>query len=206
MEYILSKLNQDEIWALLELRADLTFPYLERAAQVNLVQGALKTGEEWAVPYLGRSVEEMVRAQGLVIRDQDLGSRIRAAYEPGTIFLNRRALEEMARELAFLPLSLAQLEEATLAHEFFHHLEETTGTYAHHQFPPVATLKLGPWKKKTRVTALREIAAHRFAKELAGLTFLPNALDHLLTALHKPNFRRELALLLKEGAVALNIS
>ncbi len=66
-------------------------------------------------------------------------------------------------------------------------------------FPAVTIWKLGPWRVRTaRVRAVREIAAHRFAKELAALPCLPIFFDWFLLAESSPDFRSSLPQLIGE--------
>lgn len=197
-QLLLSKAAEDRIWAYLELQQDLVFPKLAREQRWVYAAGALELGAQWAADFKGVDLLAAVGRRGLVLTTGDLGQRLRAAYAPGSITINRRALERICQALPAHFLTYQQLERATIAHEFFHALEEERGC-VDRCFPAVTIWKLGPWRVRTaRVRAVREIAAHRFAKELAALPCLPIFLDWFLLAESSPDFRSSLPQLIGE--------
>lgn len=186
---MVSKAAEDRLWAYLELQQDLVFSRLSSGERLRYVDGALELGSQWASQFKTPNLLEAVQRRGIAIRAEDLGKNVRASYSLGVITLNTSALEKILHLLPPSFLTLAQLERATIAHEFFHYLEEDMGS-VDLCFPTVTVLRLGPWRvRKARVRAVREIAAHRFAKELAALPCLPSFFDWLWLAWKSPEFR-----------------
>lgn len=192
-DLILSKLRNDRIWAYLELKNDIAFPYMTNDDKKLYIDGALELGFEQAQPYKERDLVSVIKDAGVKICSEDLGTKIRAAYSQNCITINPLALEQMANKLSYLPFSYSQFEKASIAHEFFHHLEETALGPIDHHFPPVTTIRLGVfWSRQRRVRSVREIAAHRFAKELVNLPCLPNVFDWLIFTQNAPDFHNQL--------------
>lgn len=110
----------------------------------------------------------------------------RAEYCSGqrTITIYRKSIAQVKACLDRAWPELGWTEEGIaaihLAHELFHHLEATWIGLTNEKFPKVLTFQLGPWKTLTSVRRLREIAAHKFTKELLKLPFLPNLIDYLI--------------------------
>ncbi|HHY09913.1 MAG TPA: hypothetical protein GX528_05020 [Firmicutes bacterium] len=190
-DLVLAQLKYDRFWAYLELKNDPAFPYMSREEIAGYIDGALKFSRDRVQPYLGKEISRLAADLGVTIRCEELGQKVRAYYSRRVIFINSRALEEMAAKLSYLPFSLYQFKKATIAHELFHHLEEVKWGYVDQCFPPV--IKLGRlFSRRFRVRALREIAAHRFAKELSQLPCLPNAFDWLIFCAENPKSHRQL--------------
>ena len=82
-------------------------------------------------------------------------------------------------------LGVADVGPVYLAHELFHHLEESTlGRAA--KLSRVTTFKLGPFAMTSGISQLSEIAADAFAQELSSLPFAPRLFDHLTVYIHNP--------------------
>lgn len=110
----------------------------------------------------------------------------RAEYSSGdgtiTVFRQSIAQVKACLDRAWPELGWTEEGVATihLAHELFHHLEASRIGLTNEKFPKVLTFRLGFWKTFASIRRLREIAAHKFTKELLKLPFLPNLIDYLI--------------------------
>lgn len=183
---VMASLPDDRVWAYLELRSDLTYPYMTPEKRQAYINSALTLGRSLARRYRGLSVHEVTTRLGVPVRYIDRESKIRASYANRTIFVNRWALNRITLHLQGVPLQPGQANEAAIAHELFHHLEAIRAIGIDTAFPLISTFPLGHfWVRKRRVQACREIAAHSFAKEVAQLPCLPNAFDWLIAVAEK---------------------
>lgn len=179
---VLHKLGDDHLWGHLELQYDVTYPHIQKEMRYSYVDRALAIGEATARRYGSSSVDSLVQRLNVSVSyDERLGGTIRGGYTDSRIVINRKALQSIVGRLPELALSLRQLEQVSIAHELFHCLEEAENNPVHLQLPKVTTMRIGAIVlKQTAVRACREIAAHRFAKEMTGLAFMPNAIDWLV--------------------------
>ncbi len=118
-----------------------------------------------------------------------------------TITLFAGAIEEMDRILAGAvgeALGVHAVGPVYLAHELFHHLEESELGRAADRLQ-VTTLKLGPLVLRSGIGQMSEIAADAFAQALLGLRPAPRVLDYLTIWIHNPEVgRRRLTALARD--------
>ena len=112
---------------------------------------------------------------------EELAYQARAIYDPQSaqILVHRSHLEEMAEVQRALGLELfpqEKLLERLLAHECFHHIEETRDMRLNEHLRIVVELP----------AALRDVGAHAFSNGIFGLPPC-QAVDLLWLAAHKPD-------------------
>ena len=98
------------------------------------------------------------------------------------IRLYRPTLEKIraAAQRQGVPVTMEQLEQLHLAHEFYHHLENCGGGDVSLTSKPVEVRLLGVIRRPRAVRSLREIAAHTFARAVCASPCHPLAWDWLL--------------------------
>ncbi|QCT19389.1 hypothetical protein FEM41_06830 [Jejubacter calystegiae] len=184
------QINQSLAW--LDLRGDAVFNKIPPARRRYYLDSALAAGERAASTLQTRDIRSLYAENGIEIKlEQGEGLffsvRFRAQFEYSEaksirrVTLYQPSLESLRTscERAGQPVTLEQIIDIHLAHEFFHFLE-------HHQNQPVgATLEkvchfaLGPWRSYSTVAATSEIAAHRFCQRVNGLACYPSWYDWL---------------------------
>lgn len=79
-----------------------------------------------------------------------------------------------------------RISDLLLAHELFHHVEETYQREIYTQTEKIRLWSLGPLHNDSRIIALSEIAAMAFARELTGLPYAPYVMDVFLVYGYSP--------------------
>jgi len=138
------------------------------------------------------SVWDMAAQLGIVInKEASAGSDdyiVFAKYNyPKTITLYMKNVIDLnafieAHGLSDL-LGAIKIEEILLAHELYHFCEEHFPN-VYSKIEKFTLWKIGPFKYKTGVIAIREIAAMSFAQTLLGLPYSPYLFDSLLLLPH----------------------
>lgn len=176
---VLSSLHRDALWAYIELRSDPTFSSQTAATSQLYLQESLKLGYEWALAVAPHSLDGLARRFDLTVTCDHSNPRIRSAYGQGVIYVNCAALSHLTSQTHAIRLSIYTLRRIAIAHELFHHLETLWGQ-VDELLPPTQQRGIsGRLSRRVPVRACREIAAHRFAKELCGVSLFPSALDWL---------------------------
>lgn len=179
----------DRLPAWLELEQDPVFAHLTVGQRRWYVERALAIGREQAAHFNGATPSAVAVQLGVQVRvlnqeNRFAGMVVRAEHDAGVITLYTPSVQQVAELLTQVlpePWQWEQVEGLHVAHELFHHLEETRIKPVHEQLPAVVTFRLGRlWQTRSRARQCREIAAHAFAKELLGVPFLPNAVDWLI--------------------------
>lgn len=141
-------------------------------------------------------VEETRKTYGVSFRAQSEFERSGSAR----VLIYKGSIRELAEhsqcelEMGLIKIDGLDLEKALevhLAHEFFHYLEYHSSelrdekTLHYHDLGFVSEyleliehLKLFRWSRKAGILRSSEIAAHAFAKEITGLSVLPNYYDY----------------------------
>ena len=76
-------------------------------------------------------------------------------------------------------LDIAAIKSIFIAHELYHHFDCLRGNARLSRRHAVRIFSIGPWKWKSGLSSLSEIAAGAFAQRLMGLPFHPALLDVL---------------------------
>ncbi len=192
------------LWAAM-LSEDPVYERIPTAVRASAVERAAACGDRAAEECRtrhGTSDPPVIAAQlGIrVIHSEEpctYGNLVQAStYSPRiqTITLYTRAIDEMNRFLAdhdlAAPLGVPDVRPVCLAHEIFHHLEETSlGRAA--GLIRVVVFRWGPLTRKSGIAQLGEIAADAFAKRLLTLPVAPRLLDYLTIWIHNPAAGRQ---------------
>ncbi|PTM58197.1 hypothetical protein [Desmospora activa] len=182
-----------EILAWKELEQDEWYPQLSSLQISTLVTEAIRFGQKAAQslrykgtlePWINRIIRSNVKIQLLRRRTDDSDSWVRAQYrhKPPVIEIHHSSLDQLDQFFRRSGFQISQddLIALHLLHEWFHHLESTQLGRTDDALPKAVKKKWGPFYRKSRITRLREIAAHAFTQEVMGLPWSPLWLDHLL--------------------------
>lgn len=158
----------------------------------ELIEKAIECGSQHAVQirqkYPAHSVKEIAAGMNAKITFKDsYGTEnyiMFACYNsPNSITLfkdNIKLVNQLIQEHQLQSmLNHVDVEELLIAHELFHFIEEHD-TDIFTKNAKITLWKLGKFQYKSRLTALSEIAAMQFAKDLLALDFNPFVFDVLM--------------------------
>lgn len=176
------------------LKEDVVFNKIPKEMQTKAVEYALNLGKKTANDVVNefkiRDPIEIAQRSGVKItytaQDYAVGHFIRCSeylQKPPTIFLYETTLSQINQLIIKHQLhQILQIKDVApiyVAHELFHHIEETKIKPVSKKFE-VCTFKLGPFSIKSGISSLSEIAANNFTKTLLNLKFSPKMLDYLV--------------------------
>ena len=87
---------------------------------------------------------------------------------------------EQAAKKKGIDVTMCQIEQMHLAHEFYYYLEDSGAGNVSQTSEPVQFGILGLFTRRCAVRSLREIAAHTFAQKVCAADFHPLAWDWLI--------------------------
>lgn len=179
-----------EAFALVLLRQDPVFGRIPPEQYGYYVRQGIRAGqqaaEQWTLPALARRLAQ----DGVTVcrSGETPPLDIHSEYCPAengrgpVIRLYLPTLEKIraAAQSRGVPVTMEQLEQLHLAHEFYHHLEHCDGSDVSLTSEPVEVRLLGIIRRSRAVRSLREIAAHAFARAVCASPCHPLAWDWLL--------------------------
>jgi hypothetical protein len=180
----------DESLALLELSNDLLYHKIPEEKRKYYARESLEIGRKEARKYIDENIfglyeknhisieycKESKGVMGVVLRGQAVMGKTETKVELYPSSIQSLAEHSILDGEQQLDYNMAQ--RIHLAHEFFHFLEYSTGSFVSDRLEPVVTMKVFGWTRKANINRCSEIAAHAFAKELLHLPLLPNAYDY----------------------------
>jgi hypothetical protein len=190
----LARLASDDVWPYLLVPEDVRTTLRASGHVPKILGDTASVVRGLRDRHPGASVERIVAELSVPVEksaeDPKVGWRYRrSGYQnrPPKIRIYVRAIDDLGRTVSRWGLSdvfSAPLQRMLLAHELYHHLENTSLGSASRRYP----LERKIWGLLTlprRVSALDEIAAHSFVQELCDLAMAPAVLD-LLTVHDTP--------------------
>ncbi|OWA34282.1 hypothetical protein B9G55_18355 [Saccharibacillus sp. O16] len=182
--------DSDLMLAHMELRRDPMFRRIPEQSRLYYAQRSLEAGREAASETSRWTIGELLEQAGIQVRIEGSsggmwGTALRAQIDwtgkVPYITVYRESMRQLAEAASVYPelfgeLTIEQAADIHLAHEYYHWLEYTSGTFTADRLLPVE-IRFGPLRRKASVRQCGEIAAHAFAKELLGLAHLPSLLD-----------------------------
>jgi len=184
--------RMDRTLAWLELRNDAVFGKIPADKYRYYLDGALAAGERAAARYTGQNMRQLCDANDIEIRSEPgeglfFSVQFRAQFEYSKekslrrITLYQASLQSLQQgcESAGYAMTLEEITDIHLAHEFFHFLEYSHDQPVSAQLEKVCNIAFGPFKRYSSVAATSEIAAHRFCQQLIGLDTFPTWFDYL---------------------------
>ena len=194
----------DEALAMFELSNDLLVGKIAKERYPYYVNASLNLGREAAgrvkesgtvdifQPYEEAGMEIIYEEKS----GEQYGVSFRAQSEYGKdgsakVMIYRQSIAELAKHSREVELTEEEALRIHLTHEYFHYLEyhsseirdERTMKYYEHGFvsdylEPVELSRIFGRRRTGGILRCSEIAAHAFAKELIGISILPNYFDY----------------------------
>lgn len=161
---------------------------------------ALECGQEYGGrvmrEYGSRDPETIAKAMGMKVSyptypektDRVLFAEYRV---PDTICIYMDAVKKGKKfledpEIREVLTDRLDISRLLLAHELFHHVEETCKKEIYTKTEKIRLWSLGPVHNDSAIIALSEIAAMAFAKELTGIPYAPYVMDVFLVYGYSP--------------------
>jgi hypothetical protein len=188
-----------ETLGLLMLKTDIHTRYLDDSTQLAAVSDALADGaaaaEDFRKRFPGSAPREIARELQVDVMATDddplVGTTWRFAEyrsRPPRIVLYTRGLapleQALAGDRATQWLGQAATQDVFVAHELYHHTETIRSEAPIARRHQATLLRIGPWRWRTGIATLSEIAAGSFAQALLDLPCHPKVLDYLAWPLH----------------------
>lgn len=180
----------ERVLALCELSNDLLFHKIPRQELSHYVDSSLVAGAEAASLFAGQDIAALYKSHNIGITYSDSGKRSYGVMLRGQVTMSktecsvevyRESIEELARHSQWegTELTYEQALQAHLAHEFFHFWEYQNDRSVAEELPGITALSFLGLHRKAQINRCSEVAAHKFAKELLHLPYLPNLYDYL---------------------------
>ncbi|ASA22524.1 hypothetical protein [Paenibacillus donghaensis] len=184
----------DEVLAFAELEKDPLFHKIAPGKYSYYIARSLEMGRAAAVPLQGQPVRCLLEQAGVAfeIKPASGSSALRLALRAQLDFSGRtpwinvyQDSMEQLREAALAgggaygALSLDEVMDIHLAHEYYHLLEYRADQFTSDVLEPVECMRIGPFRRQAAILQASEIAAHAFCKELLNLPYLPSLLDNI---------------------------
>lgn len=164
------------------------------------MEHSLECGREYACKirklYGTGDPKELAGAMGMEVSYPEFPEKtdrvLFAEYRmPNTIRIYMDAVKKAKRFLAKPEIRRVltdqlNIADLLLAHELFHHVEETYQKEIYTQTEKIRLWSLGPLHNDSKIIALSEIAAMAFARELTGLPYAPYVMDVFLVYGYSP--------------------
>lgn len=172
----------DQQLAFLQLKKDLLYHKIPEAQVPYYVNEALRIGVETADIYQSFSLAELCQQLAVTVNHDDSPSKNTVRGEI-TIDTKQQKAKVTIHQSVLMPISqqtglpYEKLADATLAHELYHLLDTQEAQTTNQRLSPITIFKLGKFKRQATILQTQEIAAHAFAKKMAQLSILPNAID-----------------------------
>ena len=166
--------------AALELAKDKNYLKLSEAERARLIKNSLEVGEEVAVWVRGEygtsDPRELAEKVGLKILGAQRGGARYTEYRKNEkeIVIFREAFDHLTKQVTLPDLS-ERIMRILIAHELFHHLEETKIGPVYKRFE-----YKGPWWSKWYVKSASEVAAQSFVQTILGIEISPQVFDYLI--------------------------
>lgn len=141
------------------------------------------------------SLEDICKSRGVGVNliagaGSNAGGRFRAEiyYDEKIINIMKYSIDQMYEALKNFEfnfgenerfISVENIKNMHIAHELYHLIEFTDGEYTPDLLPPVTSLKIFGFERRSGVSKASEAAAHIFCMRLLELPFHPKMLDYL---------------------------
>jgi len=180
----------DFLMGYVELMRDTIFEKIPKERRLELINYAIETGQNTArniaKEYGTKNVISIAKKLGVEVvyspNENVIGGiKKRADYlmKPPTIIVYKESISEilhLTKHQPFRTLKKEEIVAAHIAHELFHHIERTRIGQVSQRFK-VDIVKLGPFRIRSGIRSLSEIAAHSFAKAMLNLPYSPKIFD-----------------------------
>ena len=181
-----------EAWAHVLLQQDPLYRRIPAAEVPDCIRRGIQAGLDAAKHWTLDGVYQAIETQNVALCTEpgEGACGIHAEYSSAAISVSGRceirlyektmqAIVSQAQQHS-IPLSLQQVTNLHLAHEFFHYLEDTNQVAASQTEYSVSFRLCYLFRQNRKIQSLHEIAAHLFAQRLCHAEFHPLQLDWLL--------------------------
>ena len=190
----------DEVsWGLYEFSSEMLRDKIDDTSKLEIICESIACGKSWAQrlaekfeleKFSNEKATKLAQLLGLQVNEvAKKATKLRVVFAQfitdagGIIELAQEPLEgyqSLVLTSEALP-SVTTVREVLIAHEIFHYLEEQHADIMYSRQKTVRLWKLFNYEHRSTINATSEIAAMAFAKELCLISFVPQALDVLLT-------------------------
>jgi hypothetical protein len=178
------------VWGKYSFSRDILRDKISEEEKNRLTIKAIECGhayaDQLAEKYGTRVPSKIAEALGIEISYPDVPtdlSRVTFAefVEPNKVMLYKDNLDKayalLKNEKASEILGELQIEELLLAHEIFHYIEVKDAETIFTQTEKVELWAIKPFRNRSTIRSLGEIAGMAFAEKLLGLTYSPFVMD-----------------------------
>jgi hypothetical protein len=197
--YRIIELCTVENMCLAELREDAQFKKMPAGGVRDYIDRLIKIAAGKAEkiksesPGSKLSLSDICRSKGVSVNLIDgsraqAGGRFRAEiyYDEKIINIMKRSIDQMYDALKNINfgendrfVSVDNIKDMHIAHELYHLIEFTDGEYTPDLLPPVTSVKIFGFERRSGVSKASEAAAHIFCMRLLDIPFHPKMLDYL---------------------------
>lgn len=191
----------EEIWAYMELKEDPIFSHIDSRRYCYYVREGIRAGKEsgtkWSLESIRKELQNkhvevcfLEEKPPFAVHSQIIAEK--GAYRIDVFLPVLREILPLIKEYE-AGISMEDLKNIHLAHEFYHYLEYEAGESVSDRCDKVSYRTLRVFPRMAAVTRLREIGAHSFAKTVCGFSWSPQFLDYLLWEKQDENFAVQFA-------------
>lgn len=175
----------DEFLAYLELKQDMFFHKIPVIDILSYLENSLAIGKDFALKIKSKDIFDLYSKNNIkIIEEKHDGVfykvQMRAQFESDRkgnhlVYLYEKSIAQLAE---VNKLSLKEMKQIILTHEYFHYLEEKGSNHIYDQFPPIESARIFGYSRKAHIRRTSEIAANSFVKNLLELKYLPSYYDY----------------------------
>lgn len=191
----LEAIKEDRVWVEYIYSRSIVNKKIDSEEKEQMIKESVECGKEYArkirVEFENKSISDIAEKLRLRVELNDgetMKERILFAqfHPPDKVHIMSEPLlkYEDILNASFYKDRLPTKEEiynCILAHEMFHYIEERDKTTIYTQTKRISLFRVGKLSYKTPISALGEIAAMSFSKELNNLSYSPFVIDVLLS-------------------------
>ncbi|SEW26450.1 hypothetical protein [[Clostridium] fimetarium] len=178
----------DELMGYSELKQDIIFQYISKADKKSYIQNSINIGKSAVLLYNERKLYQILQENGVVVvmhndcESEYIHSQIYYDDNIKKIDIYLKSLRKIQEAMKWIQydISMKELVEIHLAHEFYHFHEFSNNCRTEEMLKPVKYRIFGVMNRKSNVHRTSEIAAHIFAKYSCDFNIHPKVMDYVL--------------------------
>ena len=178
----------DELMGYSELKQDIIFKYISKADQKSYIQNSIDIGKSTVLRYNEKRLYQILEEHGVMVVMHDdceseyIHSQIYYDDKIKKIDIYLKSLRKIQEAMKWIQydISMKELVEVHLAHEFYHFHEFSNNCRTEEMLKPVKYRILGVMNRISNVHRTSEIAAHIFAKYSCDFKIHPKVMDYVL--------------------------
>lgn len=194
----------DEVWALIDLKADPLYEKIPKVQRKYFINTALSIAVAEAQKYKNQNLIHLMELNGTTINHHSeiprsgLHSQIYYCGDKKEIDIYDGMINKLFKimQSTDYPLSESKIAEVFVAHEFYHWLEYSSGISTEQKCNPIQVKTFGLIKRDLHIRMTSEIAAFEFSKIWCDLPVHPKLMDYILFAQESNQSHEAIELLL----------